>query len=444
MQIILLSGGSGKRLWPLSNDTRSKQFLKVLKAEDGSCQSMVQRMYHQIEKANLDANILVATGSGQLESIRCQLPPQVEVITEPERRNTFPAIALATAYLSYEKQLPDNETIVVLPVDPYTEQRYFETLHTMDEAVKQQCAKLVLMGIVPTYPSEKYGYIVPKEGTSDAEVTMVSHYVEKPSEQEAEALILRHAVWNGGVFAFQLGYMKQILKSYIMEESYTRVREQYATLPRISFDYEVSEKESSIAYVSYEGKWKDLGTWNTLTEEMQDDIIGRGMLADTCENTHVINELEIPVIAMGLKDCVVVVGTDGILVSDKHQSSYLKPLAEQYNERPMCGEYHWGNYRVLHYETLSDQKKTLTKIVSIYRGEHIGLQSHRMREETWNIIDGSGELILENQKRNIQRGESFMISSGETYDLIAETEIKAIVIQSGEEVTEEDIVQYEK
>ena len=230
MNIILLSGGSGKRLWPLSNDTRSKQFLKLLKDESGQSESMVQRVYRQINEASIESNIVVATGKYQLDSIRSQLGNNVDVVLEPERRDTFPAIVLSCAYLAYKKGIKNEEVILVLPVDPYADLSYFKALIQMENTVNDGIANIALMGITPTYSSAKYGYIIPtKEGTVD-------RFQEKPSEEYAERLIQQGAKWNGGVFAFKLGYLMDIARKYADFNSFEDIEEKYSVLPKISFD----------------------------------------------------------------------------------------------------------------------------------------------------------------------------------------------------------------
>ena len=161
MQLVLLSGGSGKRLWPLSNNARSKQFLPLLEKEDGTMESMVQRVVRQARLANLTEDITLATNASQQDIIVNQLGDSVNLVTEPERRDTFPAIALAASYLKLAKQCADDEVVVIMPCDPYTEVGYFETIGKMVECVKADVADLVLMGIAPTYASEKYGYVIP-------------------------------------------------------------------------------------------------------------------------------------------------------------------------------------------------------------------------------------------------------------------------------------------
>ena len=196
MNIILLSGGSGKRLWPLSNDIRSKQFIKLFKksqnkttdngTSDDAYESMLQRVYRQIKAADPEATVTLATGKSQVSAIHNQLGEGVGISVEPCRRDTFPAIALATAYLHDVKGIPEEEAVVVCPVDPYVDEGYFAALHQLWKLAQQGTANLVLMGIHPTYPSEKYGYIIPE--TKDT-VANVSTFKEKPDAATAQQYI---------------------------------------------------------------------------------------------------------------------------------------------------------------------------------------------------------------------------------------------------------------
>lgn len=337
MQLILLSGGSGKRLWPLSTHTRPKQFLQLLDSPDGGKESMLQRVVRQFQHSKLNAQLNLATSADQEAEIISQLGPEVSVITEPQRRDTFPAIALASAYLALEKQCPEDELVVVMPCDPYTEQGYFDTIAKMCEAAGQNAAELILMGIAPTYPSQKYGYIVPQpapEGRSceltDSECRIVAQFTEKPNAARAEELISQGALWNGGVFAFRLSYMMRIVERYVRAGSFEELRARYAELPKISFDYEVVEKAQSVGVVTFEGKWKDLGTWNALTEELSDATIGNAAIADS-DNTHIINELDLPIMCIGTQDLIVVASPDGILITHKDKSESIKLYADQLN-----------------------------------------------------------------------------------------------------------------
>ena len=204
MHIILLSGGSGKRLWPLSNDIRSKQFIRFFKREDGEYESMVQRMYRQIREVDPQAHVTIATSKAQVSSIHNQLGSEVSVCVEPCRRDTFPAIALASVYLHDVKKVSKSESVVVCPVDPYVEKDYFAAVKKLGVLAAQGEANLVLMGMEPTYPSEKYGYVIPETRET---VSRVATFREKPDRESAARYIRQGALWNGGVFAYKLGYM---------------------------------------------------------------------------------------------------------------------------------------------------------------------------------------------------------------------------------------------
>lgn len=443
MQIILLSGGSGKRLWPLSNTTRSKQFIKLLNAPDGLKESMVQRVVRQLRQSGISNSITVATSYAQRDAILNQLGEDIPVVTEPERRDTFPAIALASAYLAYERKCADDEIVVVMPCDPYTEESYFSTIKRMADAVENNVAELVLMGIVPTYPSAKYGYIVPETTTKESEISRVARFTEKPDVPTAEKLIAQGAFWNGGVFAFRLGYMTKIIDKYVDAPTFDEIRECYAELPKISFDYEVAEKAVSVAVVPFTGKWKDLGTWNTLTDELPEHTIGNVVLDDESENTHVINELEVPVMCIGVKNLVIAASNDGILISEKSKSENIKAYADHLQRRPMFEERRWGEYKVMDTADFNDGYKSLVKQLNIHAGKSISYQAHRHRDEVWTFIDGEGELVIDGVKSKIRRGNTIIIRKGVKHAVRAITDLTFIEVQSGDLLIEEDIERFE-
>ena len=327
MQIVLLSGGSGKRLWPLSNEVRSKQFLKLFTDKNNQKESIVQRVYKQIKEAQPSANITVATNNLQYDCVREHLDHDVNVVLEPSRRDTYPAIALACAYLSLEKNISPDETIIVLPVDPFTELSFFRTLSQMDMIIQNNKADLALIGIKPLLPTSKYGYIIPKPKETEG-MYYVDMFVEKPDEETAANLINIGSYWNGGVFAFKLQYLLSIIEKDVHFSSYQDLHDNYNQLEKISFDYKVVEKASNVAVVPYYGKWTDIGTWRTLTDEMPQVNIG-SVVSEKTRNTFVINELNIPIITLGTKDIVVVASNDGILVSDLMESANLKSVVEK-------------------------------------------------------------------------------------------------------------------
>lgn len=446
MQLVLLSGGSGKRLWPLSNNARSKQFLPLLEKEDGTMESMVQRVVRQAQEAHLTNDITLATNASQLDIITNQLGDAVSVVTEPERRDTFPAIALAASYLSLAKKCSDDEVVVIMPCDPYTEAGYFEAIDRMVECVKQNVAELVLMGIQPTYPSEKYGYVVPKEAVSREQRAVslpVARFTEKPTTAVAEELLKQNAFWNGGVFAFRLGYMMNIVRKYITSDSFEDTRARYNEFPKISFDYEVAEKAQSVAVVPFNGEWKDLGTWNTLTVELKPHVIGCATMGTHCVNTHVINELQNPIYVDGLQDVVVAACPDGILVCSKEHAEDIKKAVENLTPRPMYEERRWGTYRVLDDTVYPDGHHALTKSITLKPGKNISYQIHHHRAETWTFTQGEGIFVLNGVEQRVKAGDTVHIPVEQFHAIKALTELTFIEVQCGNPLVEEDIERFE-
>lgn len=443
MQLVLLSGGSGKRLWPLSNDARSKQFLPLLASPDGSMESMIQRVVRQIRETGLTDNITFATNTVQRDSVINQLGENVNVVTEPERRDTFPAIALAVSYLAKEKGCGIDEVVVVMPCDVYTESAYFSTIGKMAEVVGNNVANLVLMGISPTYPSEKFGYVIPKKTENAEEIMMVECFTEKPNGEKAKNLLAQGAYWNGGVFAFRLGYMMDIVNQYVKTDTFLETRSRYAEFPKISFDYEVAEKAKSVAVVQFSGKWKDLGTWNALCEELPSSHIGNVMMGDNNADTHVVNELGIPVFCNGLKNMVVAASPDGIMVCGKQESEKIKDYANRLTTRPMYEERRWGTYRVLDSVEYDDGTRSLTKTIHLNVGKHISYQLHHHRREIWTCVDGEGVFVLNGEIRNVKRGDVMDIPLGHKHAIKAITNLTFIEVQIGNPLIEEDIERFD-
>lgn len=430
MNIILLSGGSGKRLWPLSNDVRSKQFLKVFKLPDGKYESMVQRVYSQIKKADADAKVTIATAKTQVSSIQNQLGNDIPISVEPCRKDTFPAIVLATAYMVDMLGVDEDEPVVVCPVDPYVEDSYFETLKELGEQVRKGEANLVLMGIEPTYPSGKYGYIIPK---TNEHISDVLTFKEKPDEATAEKYIAQGALWNGGVFAYKPKFVLDKARELIAFTDYQELYDRYDSLEKISFDYAVVEHEKKIQAVRYQGEWKDLGTWNTLTEAVTDSVIGKGVVSNKCNNVHIVNELDMPVLAMGLSNVVISASLDGILVSDKEQSSYIKTYVDGFDDQVRFAEKSWGSYKVLCCE-----HESMTILVTLKKGNSMNYHSHDRRDEVWTIVEGRGRTIVDGMEQNVAVGDVITMAAGCRHTIIADEDMKVIEVQLGKEIRADD------
>ena len=434
MHIVLLSGGSGKRLWPLSNDIRSKQFIPIFRQNDGSRHSMAQRVCGQVRHAIPDAKITIATSKAQVSALRSQLGDLVDISVEPCRRDTFPAIALVSAYLHDVKGVGCDEAVAVCPVDPYVEDGYFSSVHHLAQLAANGAADLMLMGIEPSYPSEKYGYIMPQDKET---VSRVLSFREKPDEAAAKRYIEQGALWNSGVFAYRLGYVLTRAHTLLGCADYKSLFSIYDRLEKISFDYAVVEREKNIGVLRYAGAWKDLGTWNTLTEIMGEASLGDVTMDERCRSTHVVNELDVPILVMGGQDLIVAASPEGILVADKAASSHMKPYVEQISQPIMFAEKSWGSFRIIDVE-----EGSLTIKVMLNAGHAMNYHSHARRREIWTVVSGRGTVLLDGEERAVGSGDIIDIPVGMKHKISARERMVVIEVQIGEDIAKEDKIKW--
>ncbi|MBO9599249.1 MAG: mannose-1-phosphate guanylyltransferase, partial [Cohnella sp.] len=318
MKIIILAGGNGKRLWPLSSDIMPKQYMKVVKNDKGESCSMVQKTWSVLAEKYGESNLYVVGGESQAPVLAEQLGPKAQLILEPSRRDTFPAIALASVYLS-DLGTSADETVVVIPVDAHAENDYYDLLSELDDAIQRGEANLGLVGIRPGNVSEKYGYIL-SDPIPGCATYRVNRFVEKPDRAAAAALIEKDAMWNGGIFAFRLEYVLGVLTSMNRPLHYAQLHSCYDTMPRISFDYMVTETEKNMICVRYDGDWTDLGTWTDIVRVLGEDDSRNFIKDDRSAGTFVINQLNIPIVVAGISDAVLAAGPEGILICDRSVS----------------------------------------------------------------------------------------------------------------------------
>lgn len=437
MKIILLSGGSGKRLWPLSNEIRSKQIIKMLFDENGVEQSMVQRVYHQINQSNPNADIIVATGIKQADSIKNQLGENVDVVQEPEKRDTYPAIALACSYLESEKNSDLNETIIVIPVDPYVDTKFFDMIGEMDSALQNSDSNIVLMGIKPDKSSSKYGYIIPKDDLSDKNIAIVDRFIEKPDSVLAKELLTEGALWNSGVFAFKLGFILNEIKKDIGFSTYKKIYKNYHLLEKTSFDYKVVEKCSSIGMVQYNGQWKDIGTWSEISNVVGNNIIGK-VVIDNCEDTNIINEMNIPMVVLGAKEMMIVASPDGILVSDKEMSENIKQYVDIFDMKPMYKDKRWGKITVIGHGG-DEENKYLTRLLVIHANKSTSYHCHFKHSIVWTLVKGEAEAIIDDVSQNLLPGDTVTIEPGQYHGIKTIKDSEIIEVQVGDEDIETDL-----
>lgn len=430
MKVILLSGGSGRRLWPLSNDSRSKQFLKVLSDEHGEKQSMAQRVWSQLERAKLSSSTVIATSKTQVEMLQKQLTSKIPLVVEPERRDTFPAIALAATYLYSVQGVKLDEVVTVLPVDPYVEDEFFTTIKQLENVITTTPADLALIGAKPTHPSEKYGYMIPSDEPISGFIK-VKKFIEKPKEKLAETIIENNGLWNCGVFAFKLNFVISYLQKAGFPIQYDELVKQYDILPKNSFDYEVVERTSNIIAIPYHGYWKDLGTWNTLTEEMLTKQIGLGKICDVSLNTHIVNELEIPIVVLGIPDAVIAASPDGILVSNKDASPGIKKQLDDFKENSRFEERLWGFWKELDRSYTANDAEVVTRKTVIKSGAHLKYQFNPNIDIVLTLTNGQGQFVKNEKVHYVQSGAVLQISANTPYALKALTDLEMIEVRRG-------------
>lgn len=468
VRIVLLCGGSGKRLWPLSNEVRSKIFLKLLpvhaanagSAEPGK-ESMIQRVCRQLEEAGLLTFSSVVALQSQAEITLHHIGNRIPFIAEPHRRGTFSAIALAAAYLHANQLAELGETICVIPADLYADVDFLSTLCQFPSVLAASGAELALLGVKPMYPSTQFGYIVPKpqdqaDSTSasasasdapspSAAYAMVEHFTEKPDETTAARLISRDALWNCGIFAFPLHFMLETMKRKGLPTDYDELLASYEQLPEQSFDVEVVEKATTVAVIPYQREWKDLGDWSVLPLYLGSDdtnVVGAGSVSEDSTDTHIVNELQQPIHVIGVPNVIVAASADGILVANKQAANRIKSLRQDGQRRPMYGEERWGSYRILDYPPTGQGPRTMTRLMELLPLKHTSYHAHQQREECWTILSGTGELIMEAVKRPLQAGDMVHIPAGARHAIRASTALSYIEVQIGTELNEGDVLQY--
>jgi mannose-1-phosphate guanylyltransferase len=429
MRLVLLCGGSGTRLRPLSNDIRSKLFLDLLPAPDGGRESMIRRLCRQLEEAGMLSSSLFVARADQTAMLRRRIGDSGLVVPEPARRGTWLASALAASYLHSALAAPPDEIVCVMPADPFVDEAFFRTVARLPEALEETRAKLALVGTVPAHPSDQLGYIVPDGPPAPDGCAAVRRFVEKPDAAEAERLIRAGALWNCGVYAFRLGYLLRAMAERGLPADYGRLRELYDGLAADSFDREIAEREPDAVVLRHDGLWRDLGSWAALTAELGAAVIGPGTISGDARGTRIVNELHIPIHVVGVRRAVVAAGPDGILVADLEETGRLRELPG-HTGRPMCGEYAWGVRRVIHADTESGGR-------TIALARLVAGAVRRMPEDAGAglliaAIAGEGELLRrDGSAAPLRPGLAAFMPGGEPFALRTESGLELIEVHFG-------------
>lgn len=258
MKIVILSGGPGRRVWPLSDTNMPKQYLPVLDGPDGKQESMVQRLWRQLVTADLMEETRIATCGEHVQLLKQQLGPNVPLACEPSQRGSYSAAMLAASYLYTVAGVTPNETIIVLPADFYVEKNFFHCIRSLPKLLRESGSSVMMVGIKAEHPSPRYGYIVPdNEGVEDFGYDWkVKHYYEKPSEAEAEALKEQGALWNCGVYACRLEYLLSRLSEAGLPVHYEELYNRYYMLPKLSIeDGLICDPGVEKSVIRYDGLW---------------------------------------------------------------------------------------------------------------------------------------------------------------------------------------------
>lgn len=406
MIITLLSGGKGKRLWPISTNEIPKQFINVFE----NSTSMLKHTYNLISKKSNSRDIYIATCDKYSEKVKKELPNFNNLILEPIGIGTFGAILNVAVYLTEIVKSDYNEVVSIIPIDQEVDNNFYDILFKAKAKIKEH--NLCLIGITPTFPSTQYGYIIHSN-------EIIKYFKEKPEEEEAIKLIKDNALWNSGIIVFKLGYIYDIAKKYIKFNNYSEFIKHYLLLPHNSFDFEVLERESNIAILKSEANWKDLGTWDLLAP----------MLSSSDEfNTNIVNFENKKIENEGVKNIILINSANGIKIINKINDN------EFYRN--------WGTYTVLNYFENLNFKIKIKKLV-IMPNQNISYQYHNFRRENWYILSGEGEVIIDGIKKTIKSSDTICVEIKQKHSIKAIKKLEIIEVQYGCKTDEKDVVRIE-
>lgn len=429
---ILLSGGSGKRLWPLSGPARSKQYIRFLPDEKtGQPCSMVQRIWRQLQAASLAQNCLICAGQNQIDILHSQLG-EVPIAAEPACLDTFPAVALSCAYLTSKMHARPDDAVCIMPVDPYTDESYFAALKRMPQVLQDSGAQVVLMGIRPLSPSGGFGYMLPERNQGN--FLSIREFVEKPDPARAEELIAQGALWNGGVFCLRIGTVLDRLRTGGFPTDYDELYRQYDALPAISFDYAFVEHCPRLAAIPFEGTWKDIGSWGAVSKIAQSAAPDNCRIDDSCRNVFAVNKTNIPLVLLGVSNLVAAVSGDGILIADPASELALKQVVDTLPARPAFEEKSWGTAVVLDYFEEDGLCCTVQKI-TVKSEACLHAEMLTPANGSFSVLKGSGRFLCAGNETQLSPGQCVSLPAGAAYSACAGKEGLILILSRQEPVS---------
>ena len=455
MKSIILAGGSGSRLWPLSRDMYPKQLLSL-----DNENSLLQQTFLRLRKFSSAENIATVTNIKHFQDIKLQLnsiDSNNLVIAEPLGKNTAPAIACTLEYFM-QKNNNDDDIVLIVPSDHLINDiaAFAETVRKGEKLA--QAGYIVTFGIKPTYPETGYGYI--KTAQSFETGFEVEKFVEKPDLVTAqEYLNSGKFYWNAGIFMAKISTLLDEFAKYEPEifatlknldfSNSTKINYSiYEAMPSISIDYAIMEKSDKIALIELESDWNDLGSWQSLYEIKPKDengnVLTGKVVVDDVKNSFIYSQKELVAVS-GLEDVVIVETEDAIMACKMSDSQSVKKLYEKLKESNTT-KLHKTVFRPWGYYTcMNEGDGYLTKTICVLPHQKLSVQSHNHRSEHWVVLEGQALVLLDDKKYDVYAGDSIDIPLKAKHSLQNpyEKELKIIEVQKGDYISEDDIIRYE-
>ena len=469
MKAIILAGGSGTRLWPLSRKNYPKQFLKL-----SGGKSLLQQTVERLLGAVSSDNIIVITNTDYKFHVKSELDSLFEVsspspitymVLEPESRNTAPAIALGVKYCLEKLGCSDDEVLFISPCDHIIKpaEKFQEHMRQAEEMAKR--GYLVTFGIKPTRPETGYGYIkVSGQSTTHGHVCIsgqdflkVERFTEKPDTETAQHYLEEGSYyWNAGIFAFQIGLILEEFARYApaianaFDLTFDEFKTQFSEMPNISFDYAVLEKTDKLVTLPAKVYWNDIGSWDALFEVLEKDDNGNVKTGDIVtldtKGSMIIGDKRL-IATIGLNDSLVIETGDALLVAKRGQSQKVKGIVDRLllEARKEASEHvttyrPWGSYTVL-----EEGERYKIKRVVVNPGEKLSLQKHYHRSEHWVVVKGTARVTIGDREIITHENESAYVPKSTLHRLEnpGKVPLEIIEVQNGEYVGEDDIVRIE-
>jgi mannose-1-phosphate guanylyltransferase/mannose-6-phosphate isomerase len=450
MKVLILAGGIGTRLWPLSRTNYPKQFLKLKNMEKTIFQMTFERC---LKLASLSEIFIVTNMNykflvlGQIEELGYKFNEE-QILIEPSAKNTLPAI-----YLGVKKIQKHGEDVVAVFPSDHLIQDEEQFINTVKKGEQLTDEYIVTFGIKPDKPHTGYGYIKPREALSVG--YLVAEFKEKPDYKTAISYLEKGYLWNSGMFMFRTDIFLQEVETHCLEVyrafKAEDINEIYQCTPSISIDYGIMEKSKWVAVVPLDVRWNDLGSFEAFYEQYAQDEDGNikfnGDVLINSKNNLLYTDHEKAVALIGVEDLIIVDDKDALLICKKEESQKVKEVVDKLKaandhrvDTHLTTYRPWGSYTVLE-EGLFYKIKRLT----VLPGKKMSYQLHHHRSEHWVVVKGMAKVIIEDTEMFVRNGESTFVKSGLKHRLEnpGKVPLEVIEVQLGEYLEEEDIVRFE-